>query len=119
MLRPLLLCTSLAFMPILACAQDAAPKPAPTGVTVGPATLDALAGRYRTPLGIVLKLWRQGDALMLQVEGQPAQALVAESESLFRTHDQDASLSFGFDAAGKPAWLVLRQGGRDTRAIRD
>ena len=113
---PMLL--ALALSPVFAHAQATAAAPAPAGIAVGPTTLDALAGRYRTPLGSVLRLWRQGDGLMLQVDDQPAVALVAESESLFRVDNPPATISFGFDARGKPGYLILRQGGRDIRATR-
>lgn len=115
MFRPLLLCLVLA--PVIAHAQDSAP--APDGIAVSQATLDELAGDYRTPQGIALKVWREGGTLKVQADGQVAWALVAESESSFAVPGLDAKISFGFDAAGKPGYLILRQGGRDTKAIRD
>lgn len=113
----LALALALAFLPALACAQTA--TPAPAGIAVSQATLDELAGTYRTPQGIALKVWRQGGTLMVQADGQAAWALVAESESAFVVSGLDAKLSFGFDASGRPGYLILRQGGRDTKAIRE
>lgn len=114
-LRPSILLLALALSS--AHAQDAAP--APDGIAVSQATLDELAGSYRTPQGIALKVWREGDTLKVQADGQAAWTLVAESESSFVIPGLDAKISFGFDAAGKPGYLILRQGGRDTKAIRD
>ena len=112
-----LLLLALAFIAPHACAQDAAPTPA--GIAISQATLDELAGTYRTAQGIALKVWREGGSLMVQADGQAAAALVAESESAFVVAGMDARIDFGFDAANKPGYLVLHQGGRDTKAIRD
>lgn len=114
--RSLLLCACLALAPTLACAQTTTPTPA--GVAISQATLDELVGTYLTPQGIPLQVWREGTTLKVQAEGQAAWALVAESESSFVVSGLDARLSFGFDATGKPGYLILRQGGRDTKAIR-
>ena len=117
MFRPLLLCTAFALVPTLACAQTTTLTP--SGVAISQATLDELAGTYRTPQGIALRVWREGTTLKVQAEGQAAWALVAESESSFVVSGLDARISFGFDAAGKPGYLLLRQDGRDIKAIRD
>ncbi len=117
MFRSLLLCASLTLVPTLACAQTTAPAPA--GIAISQATLDELAGDYRTPQGIALRVWREGATLKVQAEGQAAWALAAESESSFVVSGLDARISFGFDAAGRPGYLILRQDGRDTKAIRD
>ena len=116
-LQPSILLLAFAFVATPACAQSAAPAPA--GIAVSQATLDELAGNYRTPQGIALKVWREGGTLKVQADGQVAWALVAESESSFAVPGLDAKISFGFDAAGRPGYLILRQGGRDTKAIRD
>lgn len=116
-LRLTALLLALAFIPAVGHAQAAAPTPA--GVAISQATLDELAGTYRTPQGIPLRVWREGTTLKVQAEGQAAWALVAESESSFAVPGLDARISFGFDASGKPGYLVLRQDGRDTKAIRD
>ena len=115
--RPLILLLVIALLPALACAQTATPTPA--GVAISQATLDELAGSYRTPQGIALRVWREGTTLKVQAEGQAAWALLAESESSFVVSGLDARISFGFDAAGKPGYLTLRQDGRDIKAIRD
>lgn len=115
--RPLILLLAIALPPTLACAQ--ATTPVPAGIAISQATLDELAGDYRTPQGIALRVWREGTMLKVQAEGQAAWALVAESESSFAVSGLDARISFGFDAAGKPGYLILRQDGRDTKAIRD
>lgn len=116
-LHPLPLLFALTFPSVPAFAQT--PQPSPDGIAVSQATLDELAGDYRTPQGIALKVWREGGTLKVQADGQAAWALVAESESSFAVPGLDAKISFGFDAAGKPGYLILRQGGRDTKAIRD
>ena len=112
---------SLPLFILLGCAGLPGPAPAqatPAGIAISQATLDELVGTYRTPLGIALKVWRQGDSLMIQADGQAAWALVAESESSFVVPGIDARISFGFDASGKPGFLTLRQDGQDTKAIR-
>ncbi len=116
-LRPSTLLLAFAFLPVAVHAQATAPTPA--GIAISQATLDELAGTYRTPQGIPLRVWREGTTLKVQAEGQAAWALVAESESSFVVSGLDARVSFGFDAAGKPGYLILRQGGHDTKAIRD
>lgn len=115
--RPSILLLALALPPTLSCAQATTPTPA--GIAISQATLDELVGNYRTPQGIALKVWRDGGTLRVQADGQAAWALVAESESSFVVPGLDARLSFGFDASGKPGYLILRQGGRDTKAIRE
>ncbi|HZV38895.1 MAG TPA: hypothetical protein VFF96_09140 [Pseudoxanthomonas sp.] len=115
--RPSILLLALALLPALSCAQTTTPPPA--GVAISQATLDELAGNYRTAQGIPLRVWREGTTLKVQAEGQAAWSLVAESESSFVVPGLDARISFGFDAAGKPGYLILRQDGRDTKAIRD
>ncbi len=113
--RSLLLCLALASTAAYAQTMP----PTPDGIAVSQATLDELAGSYRTPQGIALKVWREGGALKVQADGQAAWTLVAESESSFVVSGLDAKISFGFDAAARPGYLILRQGGHDTKAIRD
>jgi hypothetical protein len=113
-MRQLLLCLAFA-MP--AWAQT--PTVAPAGVPVAQSIVDGYAGWYKTSLGIRLHVWRDDKTLMIQAEGQPAWKLVAESETIFVVPDEGARITFGYDAANRPGWLVLEQSGSSVRALRE
>ena len=115
MLRPLLLCLALASAAGLAQAQTAAPA----GVPVAQSILDGYAGWYRTGPGIRLRVWREDKGLRIQADGQDAWTLVAESETIFVVPGLGARVTFGYDAANRPSYLVLSQPGGDIRAVRE
>ncbi|MET0289365.1 MAG: hypothetical protein ABW178_07030 [Pseudoxanthomonas sp.] len=110
-MRSLLLCLGM---------WMAAPAPAQQedSITVSRGTLDGYAGRYVLASGGTLLLWREGDVLVLQIDGGSVHPLVPLTESRFKVSGMDATLGFGFDAANAVDHLRLRQGGADVIARR-
>lgn len=112
---------ALAFAPLLAgigahaqenkASQDG-------GVFVSEGTLDAYAGTYVISPGFEVKVWREGEQLMLQATGQDAWPLQGLSETVFRVQATGAKVTFAENAAGHTDRLVLLIDGRETRAIR-
>lgn len=84
-------------------------------VSVEVSALDALAGRYELWPGVWLTVERVGDRLTLRTPDQPALALLAESESAFRSDMLDLSVRFQIED-GQARGLILRQGSRDLAA---
>ena len=91
---------------------------ADSGVVVSEGTLDTYVGTYVISPGFELKVWREGEQLMLQATGQAAWPLQGISETVFRVQGVDAKVSFGENAAGNADQVVLFMDGRETRAIR-
>ena len=100
-------------------AKDGVEAEKTEGVLVSQATLDGYVGTYRISPAIALKVWREGEHLMLQATGQAAHKLIGESESVFRVPRMAAKVSFGFNAAGDADHLVLEQDGNEFKAIRE
>lgn len=91
---------------------------ADSGVFVSEGTLDTYVGTYVISPGFELKVWREGEQLMLQATGQEAWPLQGISETVFRVQAMDAKVTFGENAAGRVDQLVLLMDGRETKAIR-
>ena len=90
---------------------------AKTVIEVPAAVLDAYAGEYRlAEAPVVFTIRREGDGLTVQVQGQPAAPLYAESETKFFMKTVGFDLTFVKDASGKVTHFVLVQGGRDMKA---
>lgn len=112
---------ALALALVLPCAasqaqeKQAAPD---SGVFVSEGTLDTYVGTYAISPGFELKVWREGEHLMLQATGQAAWPLQGISETVFRVQAMDAKVTFGTNAAGDVDQLVLLMDGRETKAIR-
>ncbi|MGH8026570.1 MAG: hypothetical protein ACREO0_07565, partial [Pseudoxanthomonas sp.] len=71
MILPLSL--ALAFSACLSApAQTAEAPPADSGVFVSEGTLDTYVGTYVISPGFEIKVWREGERLMLQATGQAA-----------------------------------------------
>lgn len=88
------------------------------GVFVSEGTLDTYVGTYRVSPGFDVRVWREGERLVVQASGQDAWPLLAQSESVFHVTELAAKVTFGFDATGKADHLVLLMDGRETKAIR-
>lgn len=120
MKRTLILPLSLA-LAVSACfpamGQTSEP-PADSGVFVSEGTLDTYVGTYVISPGFEVKVWREGEQLMLQASGQAAWPLQGISETVFRVQAVDAKVTFGVNAAGETDQLVLFTDGRETKAIR-
>lgn len=81
------------------------------------AVLDTYVGEYKlADAPVVFTVRREGDGLTVQVQGQPAAPLYAESESKFFMKTVGFELSFVKDASGKVTHFVLVQGGREMKA---
>ena len=112
---------ALALAVLLPCAvsqaqeKQAAPD---SGVFVSEGTLDTYVGTYVISPGFELKVWREGEHLMLQATGQAAWPLQGISETVFRVQAMDAKVTFGTNATGDVDQLVLLMNGRETKAIR-
>lgn len=91
---------------------------ADSGVIVSEGTLDTYVGTYVISPGFEIKVWREGEQLMLQATGQAAWPLQGISETVFRVQAMDAKITFGTNAAGGVDQLVLLVNGRETKAIR-
>lgn len=111
MMRAMLLCLGLLMSAPAMARQDA-------GVTVSRATLDGYAGRYQLEVGGTLLLWREGDALVLQIDGGQVHRLVPLDEARFTVAGMDATLVFRFDAANAVDHLTLHQDGTEAIARR-
>ena len=112
-----LLVLTLALPSSYAAAQQQEPV-ADSGVFVSEGTLDTYVGTYVISPRFELKVWREGEQLMLQATGQEAWPLQGISETVFRVQAMDAKVTFGENAAGRVDQLVLLMDGRETKAIR-
>lgn len=112
---------ALALAVLLPCAVSQAQEKQAvpdSGVFVSEGTLDTYAGTYVISPGFELKVWREGEQLMLQATGQAAWPLQGISETVFRVQAMDAKVTFGSNATGDVDQLVLLMNGRETKAIR-
>lgn len=116
---------SLALACALACFPASAqekPAIADSGVIVSEGTLDTYVGTYVISPGFEIRVWREGEQLVLQATGQASWPLLGISETVFRVQSRvqsmDAKVTFGTNAAGNVDQLVLLMDGRETKAIR-
>lgn len=87
-------------------------------VTVAPKILAQYVGVYELAPKINMTIRLEGDQLTSQVSGQGKVPLFAISETKFFPKVVDAEIEFGKDDKGAVKYLVLHQGGRDTKAQR-
>lgn len=109
---------ALAFSACFPAAAQTTDAAADSGVFVSEGTLDTYVGTYVISPGFELRVWREGEQLMLQATGQAAWPLLGISETVFRVQAVDAKVSFGVNAAGEADQVVLFMEGRETKAIR-
>lgn len=109
---------ALAFSACFPAVAQTAEAPADSGVFVSEGTLDEYVGTYVIAPGFEIKVWREGEQLMLQATGQAAWPLQGISETVFRVQAIDTKVTFGVNAAGEADQLVLFADGRETKAIR-
>jgi CubicO group peptidase (beta-lactamase class C family) len=88
-----------------------------TEITVAAKTLEQYVGTYELAPKVKMMITLQGGQLISQVSGQGKVPLFAKSETKFFPKVVDAEIEFGKDGQGA-AYLVLHQGGRDTKAPR-
>ncbi len=92
-------------------ARSDEPLPAePRGIVLPRPVLERLTGTYSVP-GMLMKLFIEGEALKVQLVGQPAFTLQASSPVQFSVPEVAAELTFA-DGDGPAASLTLRQGGQ-------
>jgi outer membrane protein assembly factor BamB len=85
-------------------------EPAAPAYAVDPSALPRYAGTYRdASSGITIAVTVQGDALMAQVQGQPALRLVPSAEDVFRITEANATLTFN-SRDGLMESIALAQG---------
>ena len=116
---------SFAFACALVCSPVGAQQKQPiadSGVIVSEETLDTYVGTYVISPGFEIRVWREGEQLMLQATGQASWPLLGISETVFRVQSRgpsmDAKVTFGNNAAGEVDQLILLLDGRETKAIR-
>lgn len=94
------------------------PQVARTEVTLPPAELDRVVGRYEFAPGISLTIEREGAGLKGQLTGQPALPIFPEAPLNFFLRGVDAQLRFTADADGKVTGVTLVQAGQPQNAKR-
>ena len=114
---PLTITLSLSMPCMPVAAQETQPA-SDSGVFVSEGTLDAYVGTYVISPGFEVRVWREGEQLMLQATGQAAWPLQGISETVFRVQALDVKVTFGENAAGEVDQLVLLMNGHETKAIR-
>jgi CubicO group peptidase (beta-lactamase class C family) len=87
-------------------------------VTVSPATLEQYVGTYELAPDFDLVMTLENGQLMTQATGQPKFPLFAESETKFFLKVVDAQVEFFKNDKGDVTYLVLHQGGRDTKGMK-
>ena len=95
-----------------------APPKVRTEVPVDPKLFDGYVGRYRFAPTVFLTVTRDGNRLFVQLTGQPAFEVFAESEKEYFLRVVDAQVTFETDAQGRATAVVLHQLGKDQRALR-
>jgi CubicO group peptidase (beta-lactamase class C family) len=93
------------------------PKPR-TEIAIDPKLLDGYVGRYQFAPAVILSVTRDANRLFVQLTGQPAFEVFAETTRDFFLKAVDAQITFETDAQGKATAVVLHQMGRDQRATR-
>jgi hypothetical protein len=75
-------------------------------------------GSYELGPGFVFVVTLEGEQLITQITGQPKVPIFAESETIFFPKVVDAEIEFFKNEKGQVTHLVLRQGGRATKALK-
>jgi CubicO group peptidase (beta-lactamase class C family) len=105
--------------PLLAAGSPALAQPRErTAITIANEAFDRYVGRYQLAPAALITISRNGDRFLVQLTGQPAFDIFAESERAFFLKAVDAQITFETDAQGKPVALILHQNGVNQRAPR-
>jgi CubicO group peptidase (beta-lactamase class C family) len=86
-------------------------------IHVTSATLERYEGYYEFPNGDVMRVWRDGDRFVTQLQGEPAVEIFPQSQHDFFAKAVDAQITFK-EHAGPAAELALHQNGKDHAATR-
>lgn len=98
----------------------AAPNTERAEVALTPAQLDRCQGTFRLTPAFALVLERRDTVLFLTPTGQGTDRLYAESPETFFSRRVAADIVFEFPSDGGPAVaLILKQNGREMRALRE
>jgi CubicO group peptidase (beta-lactamase class C family) len=87
-------------------------------ITLAPKILEQYVGTYEMAPKVNMMITLEGGQLISQLSGQGKVPLFAKSETKFFPKVVDAEVEFGKDDKGAVTYLVLHQGGRDTKAPR-
>ena len=87
-------------------------------VPVAAKILEQYVGNYELEPGFVMSVTLEDGQLVTQLTGQPKVPLFAESETVFFPKVVDAEIEFLKDQKGQVTHLVLRQGGREVKAVK-
>ena len=82
------------------------------GMDLDPAIFDKFIGRYEVAPNYILNVFREHGKMMIQMTGQSALEIFAESEKRFFLTTVDAQIEFGFNEDGSVKGMVLFQNGR-------
>ena len=91
--------------------------PEPVAVDVPRATLERYAGTYNAPMGALVVALPAEGPMTVKLGGQQAIPVAAVSQTEFRTMGVDARVEFIVEN-GKVTAAVLKQGGREMKAVR-
>src|SRR5260370_611250 len=87
-------------------------------ISVSPAILQAYVGTYELAPDFAIVMTIEGGQLISQGTGQPKASLFAESETKFFLKTVDAQVEFFKNDKGEVMYLILRQGGHDTKGVK-
>ena len=105
-------------LPLLRTFPGQTPTQSRTETRIEPTLFDRYVGRYQLAPAALLTVSRDGDRFQVQLTGQPAFQIFAETERSFFLKVVDAQLTFETDAQGRTTAVVLHQNGIDQRAPR-
>jgi CubicO group peptidase (beta-lactamase class C family) len=88
------------------------PLPVHKEISLAPALLDRLVGRYAIPPHVVLKVTRKDGHLQMQENEEAPGELFPEAELRFFTKKSDDVVTFELDNEGRVSRLVIHTGGR-------
>lgn len=83
-----------------------------------PDVMSAYTGRYAISPTFNADVRVEGDHLTVQATNQPAFSLMATTENRYLVIAFDAEFEFFETKDGEPAYLIMHQNGKDTRAVR-
>jgi CubicO group peptidase (beta-lactamase class C family)/uncharacterized protein YneR len=87
-------------------------------ITIAPKTLEQFVGTYQIALKIVMMVRLEDGQLTAQVSGEGKAPMFAGSETKYFFRAADAEIEFCRDDKGTVTSLLLREGWRETRALR-
>jgi len=97
---------------------DIQPRPLRTEIRLTPPQLDAFAGNYELRPGFVLRIYRDGEKMMVHPTGQTPAEIFAMTPDRFFAKVVDAEFAFERDAAGQVTAVTLHQNGRELKGPR-